>query len=168
MAHEAISRMVLATNDSLFSLGKVASDMYFADEGSLFYFKVSLVREDNEDSTQGQFSLQECEPEEIDPQSNWISEAVLWTKQWRHLGDLVAEDYSELIVVSGHGFEGVVKTCAHSCRLARKYATCFLEWLNDKEPQELSDIYDRNHGASHDFLMATGGADSIFTAGPLF
>ncbi|CAJ1432423.1 unnamed protein product [Effrenium voratum] len=119
LSMNALANTVVAHDDVLFCSGDLATAAYFVQSGHMNY------HDDFGD-----------EPSPVEGH-NWIAEMTLWTP-WVHLGDLVAEDVSRLVVLQVDAFCKVVGD-SNECRsVAVVYAKEYVEHL--KLVQDLSDI----------------------------
>merc|ERR1719230_557759 len=82
----------------------------------------------------------EAHMEWVDSKEDWISEPVLWTPTWVHLGKLTAVTECEFLLVDAKFFGEIVNLNPPSFKLARAYARDFLRWLNLQARENLSDI----------------------------
>jgi hypothetical protein len=126
LVQQAISRKQVAVNDNLFYPDECATHMYIVTLGRLRYIKM--------DPELGDLS------ETVDSNEDWISEPVLWTPTWIHLGQLMALRESELIMIDWKKFGQVMQLNPQAYQMAAKYARNFLSWLCSVDVRELSDI----------------------------
>lgn len=122
VAKDAVSRMNMAREDTLFLPDQRGQAMYFVKSGRMLYTKVL-----NEEQTS----------ELVDADEDWISEAVLWTPNWSHVGQADAYTEVELVLVSPKPFEEILRLVRPVAHIVSRYALNFLKWL---ETQELSDV----------------------------
>lgn len=154
LASKAISTQKLARGDVLFQPWEGATHMYVVAEGKLKY-----VRTDS----RGQEHI-----EWVDKGEDWISEPVLWTPAWVHLGLLTAETECELLLVDASVFGKVVVLNPPSHQLLMTYSRNFLRWLNDQGFDSLSDIWQGEEVGN--LVRSMLGSESSHTAdsGPVF
>lgn len=126
LAVNAISRRQLARGDGLFYPGETATHVYFVVLGQLRYIKVDKR------------GLEHVEW--VDSEEDWISEPVLWTQSWTHLGTLLAQTEAELLLVDGGKFGDIISLSPGVFALVRSYARQFLDWINAEFSEDLSDI----------------------------
>jgi len=72
---------------------------------------------------------------------DWISEPVLWTSSWLHLGLLISMTESELMVLDPTHFGRVVNLNPDAAALAATYVVNFIKWINSVQRDSLSDIW---------------------------
>lgn len=75
------------------------------------------------------------------PGEDWISEPVLWTSSWVHLGLLISMTESELMVLDPGHFGRVVNLNPDAAALASTYVANFIKWINSVQTDSLSDIW---------------------------
>lgn len=126
LVQQAISRKQVAVNDNLFYPDECATHMYIVTLGRLRYIKT--------DPELGDLS------ESVDSNEDWISEPVLWTPTWIHMGQLMALRESELIMMEWKKFGQVMSLNPQVLQMACQYAKNFLTWLCSVDVRELSDI----------------------------
>jgi len=126
LATTAISRKFLARHDFLFLPGEDATHMYFAEQGRLEYVRVDAQGKER--------------TEHVAKGEDWISEAVLWTPAWVHLGVLNAETECDVLQIDAGKFSGVVRINPEVHRLVSAYAGHFVAWINSQRAEDLSDI----------------------------
>lgn len=131
LARSAISRKELAGGDSLFFRDEEATDMSFVVEGRLQYIRIITADSDKEDDM-----LKEW----VDKDEDWISEPILWTKEWHHLGELVAVVSTSLLLVNAEGFANIVKLNLEVHKFVNQYAAKYIKWINSLDNTVLSDI----------------------------
>merc|ERR1712060_996798 len=81
------------------------------------------------------------ERERVEYNEDWIAEPILWTIYWVHLGTLTASKESVLVLIDPDEFRAKMKLNPYAFWLGRRYCEKFIGWLNEKKPEELSDIY---------------------------
>ncbi|CAK0875625.1 unnamed protein product [Prorocentrum cordatum] len=69
----------------------------------------------------------------------WVSEAVLWTADWRHMGELMCCYVCPILTVEPETFFKVVHSHPRSWFLAKTYARMFVNWINDEDPKHRMD-----------------------------
>jgi hypothetical protein len=130
--YPALAEISLARNDSVFSCGEYAVQMFFVAGGRMEYL------------------LGECEGLDIHAskdldaledalEGEWICEAVLWTP-WLHLGDLHAARESQLITINAAAFGDSVRQNKPMWLGLRRYAEKFVRTLNKIEREDLTDL----------------------------
>eukprot|EP00930_Biecheleria_cincta_P045335 TRINITY_DN31256_c0_g1_i1.p1 TRINITY_DN31256_c0_g1~~TRINITY_DN31256_c0_g1_i1.p1 ORF type:complete len:796 (-),score=98.06 TRINITY_DN31256_c0_g1_i1:99-2486(-) len=122
IAKDAVSRIQLAREDTLFLPDQRAQAMYFVKSGRVLYTKVLKGEQTSE---------------LVDADEDWIAEGILWTPNWVHVGEARAYTEVELVKVSPKPFEEILRLVRPVANLVSHYARNFLEWL---ETQELSDV----------------------------
>jgi len=127
LANTAISRKLLAQFDSLFYPGEAATHMYFVVQGRLQYIRVDPLGEDDH-------------VEWVDKGEDWISEPVLWTPSWIHLGVANAEMECDLLMIDAAKFHGIISLNPAVHQTVSGYAANFVAWINSQDYQDLSDI----------------------------
>ncbi|CAE8605010.1 unnamed protein product [Polarella glacialis] len=125
VCHQAMSMLLLACGDVMFSLGEEPAEpkMYIVVSGSLQYLDAygedTIVRE-----------------------RQWVAEAVLWT-QWRHKGTLTAMSDVRLAMLNVETFQhickGQMRKQSEDGFNPRRYAAQFVEELNNSEC--VTDLY---------------------------
>jgi len=126
LAVKAISRRNLARLDRLFFPGETATHVYFVVQGQLRY-----IREDFQGKTHMEI---------VDSNEDWISEPVLWTDTWTHLGTLQAITEAELLLVDGGGFGDIISRNPSVFGVVKVYAERFMRAMNATRREDLSDI----------------------------
>jgi len=127
LANSAISRKPLAHNDVFFVPGEYATHMSVVVNGHLSYVRVDSEGHEH--------------PEDVSKGEDWISEPVLWARAWVHLGLLVAVKETDLLLVDPRKFGEVISLNPVAHSLARTYARNFLHWLNTRQRDTISDIW---------------------------
>uniref|UniRef100_A0A7S2BT85 Cyclic nucleotide-binding domain-containing protein n=1 Tax=Alexandrium andersonii TaxID=327968 RepID=A0A7S2BT85_9DINO len=127
LAVNAISRQNLARGDRLFFPGETATHVYFVVAGRMRYDKAVEPTQSNQ-------------VEWVDKNEDWISEPVLWTPAWVHLGILQAHTEAELLLIDASKFGGIVSLTPAALAVVRHYARSFLKWMNQMSYDSLSDI----------------------------
>jgi len=132
----------LAEKEVVFHWGDVATRMYFLKYGSFVYTKLD--------------GMQVSPP--LGPK-DWVGEPVLWTS-WRHQGDLMTNDASELISAEPIAFLQVMSVHPRPWYFAKHYAAAFVRMLNSIDRLDLSDVIRDN-----DFYKrAVRESEDIFAA----
>lgn len=136
-----VGRRILANGEVLFFPGEQATHMYFLDAGRVEYSKPSRG---------GSSTLTES----VERKDAWIAEPVLWTSSWIHVGRPTAKKESDLLSFSPKDFADTVTLSPSATLVVSTYARCFVTWLNDAIPQELSDLFHTEdvEGILDDFL----------------
>jgi len=123
LATNAMSRKSFARGDSLFYPGEKATHMIFVVFGRLMY------------------TQSDTHKEWVDKGEDWISEPVLWTDHWAHIGLLTATVECELLLVSPDEFASLVKLSPPVWNIVCRYGRNFVRWLNEDESgAKLSDV----------------------------
>eukprot|EP00439_Symbiodinium_sp_Y106_P021659 s711_g2.t1 len=122
LAMNAVGNSVVAHDDLVFCMGDWATGAYFTHSGSLKY------HDDDE------------EPHPV-AEHQWVSEMALWTP-WIHMGDLIAEDVSRLVVLNVEAFCKVVGDSAETRTAASTYAKAYLDTL--RQEMHWTDLYVEN------------------------
>eukprot|EP00930_Biecheleria_cincta_P043613 TRINITY_DN29934_c0_g2_i1.p1 TRINITY_DN29934_c0_g2~~TRINITY_DN29934_c0_g2_i1.p1 ORF type:complete len:795 (-),score=114.55 TRINITY_DN29934_c0_g2_i1:54-2438(-) len=119
VCHVAIEMLSLSQGDVLFSELEAppVPRMFFVVAGRFNYLKGDSAIPVQEDQ--------------------WMSEAGLWTSRWTHCGTAKAITETRLLTLHADRFQDIVSTypSAH----ASLYSMEFVEWLNDRPKDELSD-----------------------------
>lgn len=131
LATSAISRKLLARNDSLFFPGEMATHMYFVVQGRLQYLRYLVSGQEKK--------------EWVDRGEDWISEPVLWVSSWVHIGVLVAATECELLLVQSAAFSDVVRLNPQVLTVSSAYACRYVQYLNSQDNDMLSDITQGEH-----------------------
>merc|ERR1712228_303811 len=124
-----------------FIAGEISTNMYITTEGRLAY-----VRNDTDGGD-----------EKIDPVESTedvISEPVLWTPTWVHLGCLSAVTECELLLLDPNGFREIVHRNPVALRVTVKYAQDFIKDLNSMKFDSLSDITRIRKQPRHSSLLS--------------
>lgn len=124
LAVNALGDTVVAHDDVLFGAGDSAEAAYFVQSGRLNY-----LWEEEEDSDGG-----------IPVNRNvWVAEMALWTP-WIHLGDLVSEDVSRLVVLHVEQFCKCVRESGECQPAAVAYAKDYVDELKSKN-SNMNDLF---------------------------
>merc|ERR1719419_499711 len=115
MAKVALFRKAFARGDSVFIAGETATHMYVAVEGRLVYMQTS--------TGSGSENI-----ETVD--KGFISEPVLWTPTWIHLGCLAAVTECEILMLGPNEFRDIICRDAAARAITVRYAQEFIEELN--------------------------------------
>jgi len=126
LANAALGRKWLARDDLLFIAGESPTHMYVVASGQLEYSRVD--------------SQSKPHREIVDKSEDWISEPVLWTAAWIHIGGLAAITESDLVLVAPGPFGKMIRMNPVACSLAITYLKNFMNWLNSVPPDDHSDI----------------------------
>jgi len=126
LSNTAIANRHLARKDQMFIPGEIGTNMYVLVSGRLSYQRVD--------------SHGEMHQEWVDQLEDWISEPVLWTHGWRHLGGCVAVNECDLLCVVPKKFSDVMNKNPTAYHLACTYAQNFAKWMNTMDMDEQSDI----------------------------
>jgi len=126
IANLALKRKLLARSDTMFIPGESATQMSIVVSGWLEYRRADSTGEDRQ--------------ERVNKGEDWISEPALWTPAWVHLGGLTAVTECDMVMVEPERFSAVIHRNPSAQGLTVTYAKNFLRWLNEQDPDELSDI----------------------------
>mmetsp|Transcript_64518 Transcript_64518/g.154083 ORF Transcript_64518/g.154083 Transcript_64518/m.154083 type:complete len:856 (-) Transcript_64518:44-2611(-) len=127
LANSAVSQKHFASQDRVFFPSEVARHTYFVRTGRLIYHRMDALGE-------------ESGRELVDAEEDWIAEPILWTQEWRHLGTLVSESHSSLVLVEATCFCDVMQMNPNALSIVVLYAGNFMKWMNAKKKEALSDI----------------------------
>ncbi|CAK9059862.1 Putative F-box and FNIP repeat-containing protein L60 [Durusdinium trenchii] len=127
LANNAIQKKQLARTDSLFLPGETATHMYIVVYGRLIYSRIDSKGNEHK--------------ELVDKGEDWISEPVLWTDSWIHLGLLISMTESDLMVLDPLHFGRIVNLNPDAAALAHTYVMNFIKWINSVPRDSLSDIW---------------------------
>jgi len=127
LANNAIYNKLLARTDTLFIPGETATHMYIVVAGRLVYSRFDSKNDEHK--------------ELVDKGEDWISEPVLWTSTWVHLGLLTALTECALMVLDPVQFGRIVNLNPDANMLATTYVKNFIAWINSVERDSLSDIW---------------------------
>jgi len=127
LANNAIVNKQLARTDTLFIPGETATHMYIVVYGRLVYSRMDSRGDEHK--------------ELVDKGEDWISEPVLWTPSWVHLGLLMSMTESELMVLDPTQFGRIVNLNPDAAALAGTYVVNFIKWINSVPRDSLSDIW---------------------------
>jgi len=127
LANSALIRKLFARGDTMFISGESATHMYVVVEGWMEYAMLSPNGDEH--------------VELVKKPEDWISEPVLWTPAWVHLGVLTAGTDCDLLLVDPKNFSDVVSRSPPAHIMAISYAQNFVRWLNSLEEDRLSDIW---------------------------
>ncbi|CAE7861083.1 ALP1 [Symbiodinium necroappetens] len=106
MASESLAPILGAAGDSIFLSGHVAKSSFLMMTGRLCYYR--------DDSS------------EILDDTRWVAEMCLWAP-WVHMGDLEAQDTSELLSLDADGFCATLGHNWETQRAASRYARRFVD-----------------------------------------
>lgn len=126
LANVAIGHKLLAAGDCLFHPGETATHMYIVVEGKFKYARLD--------------SFGDLHKELVEKAEDWIAEPALWTRRWVHCGLLKAIEDSDNLTIDSSKFAEQVRLNPQAHELVSSYALNFLEWLNNEDPNDLSDI----------------------------
>jgi len=133
LANSALRTKLMARSDSLFIAGETGTHMYIVASGQLDYHR---------------FTEHGDRRERVDRGEDWISEPVLWTPTWVHLGGLTAITECNLLLVEPEKFSHVINRSPPAVGLTITYARNFMRWLNARAQDELSDVWQGQHVAA--------------------
>lgn len=117
----AVSRMSLATNDTLFERMQAGTAMYFLSTGQIQYTRSSTSIEN------------------LGAGAGWISEAVIWSAGWEHMGEAKASMECEVLAIGPQVFEDTVMIAKPVAAVMAAYSRDFVLWL--RRTGDSSDIY---------------------------
>ncbi|CAK0882271.1 unnamed protein product [Prorocentrum cordatum] len=126
LANVAMGHKLLAAGDYLFHHGEAATHMFIVVDGKLIYARL--------DSYGG------VHKELVEKAEDWIAEPVLWTRRWVHCGLLKAIEDCDNLAIDSKKFAEQVKLNPEALEFVSEYAQNFIEWLNNEDPNDLSDI----------------------------
>lgn len=133
--HSALVRIALSEGDVLFTAGLSCDRMFFVDSGVLGYTRNSVTQ-----SSQSKDSLSTVSENSIQLVGRqWCCEAALWTS-WVHVGTLRAATMCDIVYLDALKFSQATLGYETVCSLAATYAQRFVQELNRKKPDELSDL----------------------------
>eukprot|EP00929_Paragymnodinium_shiwhaense_P003530 TRINITY_DN10408_c0_g1_i2.p1 TRINITY_DN10408_c0_g1~~TRINITY_DN10408_c0_g1_i2.p1 ORF type:complete len:765 (-),score=135.18 TRINITY_DN10408_c0_g1_i2:73-2367(-) len=110
LCHTALAKTGLVAEDIIFQPGESCQHMYFVSRGDFTYTMLG------------------CEAAPLT--QSWFCEAVLWVR-WVHQGTMVADDDSELLLLSSDAFQDVFSYHHADLWLAKLYATEFVRGMNE-------------------------------------
>jgi len=116
-----------AAKDLVFVQGEHASHMRFQVGGSCQYTRL----------TPNGTSVREI----VDSEEDWITEQILWMKEWRHRGVLSALSDSDLLTINPSKFCDIVKKNPQAMVLVSNYAQRFVTWFEQLGAEDVSDIF---------------------------
>lgn len=117
----AVDRMSLATNDTLFEEMQAGTSMYFLSRGQIQY-------------TRSRGSI-----ENLEAGAGWISEAIIWSAGWEHMGEVKASMECEVLAIGPKVFEDTVMVAKPVAAVMAQYSRDFVRWL--MMTGNFSDIY---------------------------
>lgn len=156
--NRALGSKSLASGDIVFACAEQGVEMVFCGSGVLEYILGELEggmstkgmplnrsRDLNDPETSGRFVEYDengnfFEEKELVLIGQWVCEAVLWTADWMHLGDLQAQNECQIITIHGSQFAQAVRMNRLLWCDMRKYTQEFLKALNSTPQHELSDL----------------------------
>lgn len=124
LAVNALGDTVVAHDDVLFGAGDSAEAAYFVQSGRLNYHW------GEEDDSDGGIPVS---------RNVWIAEMALWTP-WTHLGDLVSEDVSRLVVLHVEQFCKCVRESGECQPAAVAYAKDYVDELKSRN-SNMNDLF---------------------------
>eukprot|EP00931_Biecheleriopsis_adriatica_P008721 TRINITY_DN109865_c0_g1_i1.p1 TRINITY_DN109865_c0_g1~~TRINITY_DN109865_c0_g1_i1.p1 ORF type:complete len:162 (+),score=28.65 TRINITY_DN109865_c0_g1_i1:33-488(+) len=91
----------------------------------------------------------------VDADEDWISEHVLWTDSWYHVGGSQAHTECEFLMVMPKAFEDIVSPVKGLVVIVKSYAKKFMQWV---EQSELNDVIqgDQVGDVIHSFIDPAG------------
>lgn len=125
LCHSAISAMNVNKLDVVFQVDHRATFSYFLSQGVLHY---------KHQADPGRHG------EEIFPLQTWISEPVMWVREWTCVGDLAAKEVSAILCMDVAKADASLRMHLNQLFHIRAYARCFVAWLNALDSQERSDV----------------------------
>jgi len=155
---KAMQALNIAHGDIVFSYGEESMEMYFVTRGQLQYERgkeVELLSSEQEDPEQNSFDpLDVSIDRQVTPDADvtsevetlsrgeWLCEPPLWTN-WHHRGFLTAQSDCTLVAVDSSQFSVVIRSSAPNWGFVRRYATNYVELLNNLKPATCSDVMNR-------------------------
>lgn len=127
LAKEAVGRIELAREDTLFVPSQSADHMYTVVSGRLLYSRSPKGGKEEEPRI-----------EFVDAGEDWIAEPTLWSTRWVHVGELKAATEAELQTVDPIKFAGILCHVHHVAVLFGIYGRKFMEWT--VKEGDLSDV----------------------------
>lgn len=126
LAIEAVGHKLLAADDTLFHAGEVATHMYIVVLGKFNYVRIDAQNRPH--------------LEVVEKGQDWIAEPVLWIQRWVHRGLLHAVADGDNLTIDAKKFAEQVQLNPQAHQFASAYASNFIQWLNEQDWNDLSDI----------------------------
>eukprot|EP00930_Biecheleria_cincta_P104822 TRINITY_DN9724_c0_g1_i1.p1 TRINITY_DN9724_c0_g1~~TRINITY_DN9724_c0_g1_i1.p1 ORF type:complete len:694 (-),score=96.95 TRINITY_DN9724_c0_g1_i1:180-2261(-) len=122
VATDCVTRGHMAKGDTMFELDQRCSYMYFIANGRLKYTR----------------TIDEEDVAEFVDREDWVSEPVLWTAAWFHVGTAVAHSECEVLYISPKPFEDVLSLVKPVASLVSEYGRRLIAWVGSME--HLNDV----------------------------
>lgn len=136
MCNSWMSETNLVANYDVFHKGDKGDSMYFIISGELCYCR----RASSSTVKQG----------------DWISEAVLWIKDWQHRGKLVATTKVDVVTMNGRAAEWLIQdACSEASQFVKIYVSHFLRDeldMNLTDPHAVHNLNSTDIWGSHDSI----------------
>lgn len=123
VACDSVSHSHLARGDTMFQADQRASHMYFISSGLIRYTRDLDGEED--------VAI-------VEHDKGWISEPVLWTKDWFHVGEANAGSEVEVLLMSPKHFEEILSSVKSVACIASEYGRQLIAWILTEE--HLNDV----------------------------
>eukprot|EP00931_Biecheleriopsis_adriatica_P003824 TRINITY_DN105585_c0_g1_i1.p1 TRINITY_DN105585_c0_g1~~TRINITY_DN105585_c0_g1_i1.p1 ORF type:complete len:771 (-),score=110.16 TRINITY_DN105585_c0_g1_i1:150-2366(-) len=131
VAKGAVSRRLLARRDTLFMPSQNGTHLFFVASGRLQYGR----------NVAGPGGSREMMLEYVDSKEDWVSEPVMWTSNWVHVGELVAVTECDMLALMPEEFARIVNRIRPVANLVGRYAVKFMQWISSQdEAGELTDV----------------------------
>jgi len=127
LAAQALSVEMLASRDTIFNPGTLATAMFIVAFGQLKYQKMD------------ELNIEETDDTNKLTKDDWACEHALWTK-WTHMGCLRAVSEVRLVAIDVKKFQDVVNKDPIAWNLAHTYAEKYVDWLNATSRGDLTDV----------------------------
>eukprot|EP00440_Ansanella_granifera_P054276 gb/GFBE01058831.1/.p1 GENE.gb/GFBE01058831.1/~~gb/GFBE01058831.1/.p1 ORF type:complete len:714 (+),score=104.22 gb/GFBE01058831.1/:1-2142(+) len=136
LAKEAVSRSHMARGDTLFLPDQHATCMYMVASGSLHYKRSSILG-----SVPGHKIEVSEKFELVSAMEDWLSEPALWTADWYHHGQAIAQSECEILTIPSSIFADVLNRVKPVAAMVAAYGRHFMVWLEELRSQNmLSDV----------------------------
>eukprot|EP00930_Biecheleria_cincta_P103987 TRINITY_DN96114_c0_g1_i1.p1 TRINITY_DN96114_c0_g1~~TRINITY_DN96114_c0_g1_i1.p1 ORF type:complete len:694 (-),score=109.19 TRINITY_DN96114_c0_g1_i1:45-2096(-) len=123
VAKDSVSRRHIARGDTLFQADERAACLYFVASGRIRYVRL----------------INDKEVEEyVDSGEDWMSEPILWTAGWFHVGEAKAHTDSELLMISPKSFEEILSLVKTVAAIVSEYGRRFMAYVESNE--SLNDV----------------------------
>eukprot|EP00930_Biecheleria_cincta_P104823 TRINITY_DN9724_c0_g2_i1.p1 TRINITY_DN9724_c0_g2~~TRINITY_DN9724_c0_g2_i1.p1 ORF type:complete len:726 (-),score=109.06 TRINITY_DN9724_c0_g2_i1:448-2559(-) len=123
VATECVSHHHLARGDTMFEVDQHGTNMYFIASGRIKYTRIIDGDE---------------EVEIVEHGKGWISEQVLWTAEWFHVGEATANSEVEALLISPKKFEEILSEVKPMAAAVSEYGRKIIEWITREE--HLNDV----------------------------
>lgn len=142
LTQTAFERKSFASKETLFIRGSQATRMDFIISGECKYLKT------------GRLDL-------VLGKNDWLCEAALWVP-WVRRGSTLVLCESQCISVYNEPFAVALKEDPKQCAMARAYAEAYVAWINDVEPENLTDVSSGDHSrAMAQQFMGAGSSKRV-------